>query len=503
MKSFLVKHFVSIGITAAVVIAVAGAAWYVTGNQVPSFTATTVQRGNIIESLNEPGTIAAENNANLSFQANGQIAQIYVTEGQNVAAGTVLADLGTAAPEAAVQQAQAALAAAQANLDQLESGTRPEQIAIDQTAVSNAQTALVVDVGNAYTAADDAVHNQTDNLFSNPKSNNPVFLVPLSDSQMTNNIESNRLALQAVLDSWYATLNASSSTQAANQAGSVALAVNFLQQIKSYLDSLALAVNDAMPNSTMTPAILAGYKANVAAARTEVDAAITTVTGAQSTLASAQGTLTLAQAGSTAQQIDAQQAVVAQAQAALASAQVNLSNIELIAPFAGTVQNLTAQIGQVVSPGAPVLSLVNNSGLKIEAYASEADVAKIKAGDTAQVTLDAFGTGTTFPATVTTIASAETEVNGAPSYLLTLHFTNPEPQIKDGMTGNVQIILAEHDNVLEVPNRLVINDGNNYFVLMQTATGTARTQVQIGLVGDDGMTEIVSGVNEGDQLINF
>ena len=79
----------------------------------------------------------------------------------------------------------------------------------------------------------------------------------------------------------------------------------------------------------------------------------------------------------------------------------------------------------VVTPGVPMLSLTNNGGLKIETNVSEADVAKVKDGDTANVTLDAYGTGTIFPATVATIDSAETTVNGTPAYKVTLYFTNP------------------------------------------------------------------------------
>jgi hypothetical protein len=150
-----------------------------------------------------------------------------------------------------------------------------------------------------------------------------------------------------------------------------------------------------------------------------------------------------------------------------------------------------------------VLTLVNNGGLKIETYVSEADVAKIKVRDAAQVTLDAFGTALAFPATVTAIDSAETQVNGVPSYLVTLHFTNAEPQVKDGMTGNIHIVLGEDDNVITVPSGLVLNEGNQYFVLTKTATGTAQKQVQIGLVGGNGTTEITSGVNVGDTLVNF
>ena len=94
-------------------------------------------------------------------------------------------------------------------------------------------------------------------------------------------------------------------------------------------------------------------------------------------------------------------------------------------------------------------------------------MANVQAGDSAVITLDAFGTGTTFPATVTTVDAAQSQVNGAAAYLVTLHFTNPNSQIKDGMTGNVHIIEAEHDNVIAVPSNLVINDAGNYFVLVQ------------------------------------
>jgi hypothetical protein len=54
-----------------------------------------------------------------------------------------------------------------------------------------------------------------------------------------------------------------------------------------------------------------------------------------------------------------------------------------------------------------------------------------------------------------------------------------------------------------VPSRLVINDGNNYFVLVQQGSQSVKTPVQIGLVGDNGTTEITSGINVGDILTNF
>jgi multidrug efflux pump subunit AcrA (membrane-fusion protein) len=498
-KNLIAKYPIFVIVGGAVILSIVGAIWYVGSSHAPSFTATTATRGNVIEALDEPGTIAAEDNVNLSFQEPGQIAQVNIAEGQSVAAGTMLASLDSATLQAGIEQASATLAAAQAKLDELQVGTRPEQLNIDESAVTNAQSALAVDVGNAYTSADDAVHNQTDNLFENPRSGNPIFLISTADSQLSNNIQISRLTIEGVLTNWHSVLIASSS----NPLTLSGTADSALAQVKAYLDSLALAVNDAMPNANVTASMIVSYKIDVETARTEVATAITTMENAEAALTTAQGNLALAQAGSTAQDIEAQQAVVAQAQAATDAAKVALANASLVAPFPGTVENLTAQIGQVVAPGAPVLTLVNNSGLKIETYVSEADVTKIKMGDQAQVTLDAFGTGTSFPATVTTVDSAETQVNGTPAYLITLHFTSAQSQVKDGMTGNVHIVLGEDDNVIEIPSRLVINNGANYYVLVATPTGTVQQPVQIGLVGQDGMTEITSGITVGTNLANY
>lgn len=501
IKAFFLKNYIVVGII-VLIAAAGGAYWYVSTANPPAFGSVTVGRGNVIEAVDEAGTVDAENSATLSFQESGQIAHVYVNEGSQVSAGTVLADLDSAQLSAAAQQAAAALTGAQAQLALLQSGTRPEQLTIDEATVSSTDQALGIAVENAYGASDDAVRNQIDTMFSNPDSSNPGFLVmPNSGSQgMVTAIEDQRVAIGGTLGVWYAALNATST--GFDPASISGTAETNLQQIDAYINAVALIVNSAQPNSTVTAANLAAYKAAVATARAEIEASISAVSGDQSAFTAAQNQLALAQAGSTPQAIQAQEAVVAQAQAAASSAQVALSNASLVAPFPGTIQNLTAQVGQVVSPAVPVMSLINNSGLKIEAYVSEKDVANIQQGDTALVTLDAFGTGTTFPATVTTVDAAETQVNGSAAYLVTLHFVNPDSQIKDGMTGNVHILEAEHDNVIAVPSNLVINDAGNYFVLVQRNGTVEQQSVQVGLVGAS-TTEIVSGLNVGDQINSF
>jgi RND family efflux transporter MFP subunit len=499
MKTFFAKNYIAVGVI-VLLAAAAGAYWYISSATPPAFGNVVVSKGNVVESVDEPGKVAADNSAAVSFQEGGQIAQVYVSEGSQVAAGTVLADLDSAQLSAGVQQADAALSGAQAELALLESGTRPEQLTIDESAVSSTDQSLGIAVGNAYSSSDDAVRNQLDNMFAGTQTNNPIFLVPGNNSQAANTIMSERLVIGTMLTQWYAALNATST--GFDPASLSGMAATDLQQIESYIDQISLVVNEAQSGGQTTAAILAGYKANVAVARAEIEASISSISGDQSALTAAENQLALAQAGSTPQAIQMQEAAVAAAQAAASSAQVALDNASLVAPFSGTVQNLTAQVGQVVSPGVPVMSLINESGLKIDAYVSEKDVANVTVGDVATVTLDAFGTGTAFPATVTTVDAAETQVNGAPAYLVTLHFTVPNSEIKDGMTGNVHIIEAEHDNVIEVPSDLVISDAGSYFVLMEKGGVATRQPVQIGLVGAS-TTEVVSGLNVGDNINSF
>src|ERR1700678_4139438 len=109
MKKFLAKNLVSVVIGGVAVISIVGAIWYVASNKAPSFGTTTATLGNVVASIDEPATVDADNNADLSFQEGGEIAHVYVTEGQTVSAGTVLASLDSVSLNAAVQQAQAGL----------------------------------------------------------------------------------------------------------------------------------------------------------------------------------------------------------------------------------------------------------------------------------------------------------------------------------------------------------------------------------------------------------
>jgi HlyD family secretion protein len=234
-----------------------------------------------------------------------------------------------------------------------------------------------------------------------------------------------------------------------------------------------------------------------------VAGAISALTAAESALNAAQSQLALDQAGATSEDIEAQKAVVSQAQAEINSAVIAINHATIFAPFSGIVRNVVAESGMEASPNVPLLSIINNGIMKIDAYASETDVSQVQTNATTTVTLDAYGNGVFFPATVTAVDTSETAVAGSPAYHITLYFTQPDGRIRAGMTGNVSIVTSERDNVVEVPSHLVLDDGGNNFVLVQSNGKITKQPVVLGLSGSDGMVEIVSGLEAGEKISNF
>ena len=480
-------------------VAAIGVYWYISSNSAPSFSAYKVASGQITESVNGSGTVQAQNSVDLSFQEPGQVANVFVSEGQYVQNGAVLASLNQSLLQAQLSEAKANLAAAQANLAILQQGATPQEISVYQAQVQGAQNALVTAISNAYVSASDAVYNQADQIFTNPRTN-PQLVFPTGNEQLTINLQNERISLESALENWQSALtglNASSDLFVSAQTAS-----SVLSEEQAFLTDAATAVNDAIPSISLTETTIAGWKAGIAAGRTEVNQAASSVVAASSALNVAQKQLALKQAPPTADQVAAQEAIVAQAQAAVSSAQAAIDNSNLVAPFSGAISNLNLKADQVVAAGTPVMTLTNSNGFKFKLYLSQNDVANLRIGDKAMVTLDAYGTGVSFPANVAAIASAPIQVNGAPAYEVTLYFLGNNKQIKDGMTGSAIITIKSDKNVLVVPSSLVISDNNQNYVLVKNKATVEKRKIETGISGD-GMTEVTAGLSAGEEIVNF
>jgi HlyD family secretion protein len=489
------------GITIIVVLVVALALWFFVFNKSTSYQFITVTRGSITEIVPATGNTTPTTSVSLAFQNSGTIARVNYNLGDFVPAGAVIAELNTNNLSAALEQAQANLAVAQANLASLTSGTRPEQLAIDQNAVTQDESALANAITSAYAVSDTAVHTDADQFFTNPRTTSAALTFNVPDATITNTVTQERVALEPVLTAW-STQVSSPAFSSSDLVTAAAQAEQNLTQVSIFLNNAADALTKTQSSSSLPLATLNAYETSIDGARTSVSGALATLTSANTALTSAEGTLALAEAGSTPDDIAAQQAQVQEAQASVASAEANLGNAEIIAPISGVLTQQDAKVGQQASPSVPLVSIIGNSGFEVDTGVSDTDVGKLAVGDPVTMTLDAFQ-GETFAGTVFYIAPAETDTAGVITYLVKISFNKPDSRLKSGLTANINIQTKQDNNVLILPQYAILQNDNGTFVETLIGKTTTTTPVTLSIQDQNGNVEVLSGVTQGEQVINI
>lgn len=150
-----------------------------------------------------------------------------------------------------------------------------------------------------------------------------------------------------------------------------------------------VAEQDAMQKQYTEEAQAAVVSAN----RRQVEAARGAVTTAKANLAnpairSAQVAAVQAQIVQAQADIAAAQADAERAKAAVDEARANRADLQVIAPFTGTVATRTAEPGEVVTPGTPIVTLVNLGQVYLRAFVPGGDIGRVRVGQPARVYLD-------------------------------------------------------------------------------------------------------------------
>jgi len=171
---------------------------------------------------------------------------------------------------------------------------------------------------------------------------------------------------------------------------------------------------------------------------------------AQNTLDAARASLASAEA-----QVKNGEAVVRQREAQLAAARVDLERTSIKAPVDGIVVKRSIEPGQTVAASlqAPELFVIakNLTDMQVETSIDEADVGRVRLGQKASFTVDAFA-GRHFEGEVRQVRKAATVVSNVVTYTVVISAANPDLTLLPGMTANVRIITAQKDKVLKVPN---------------------------------------------------
>lgn len=472
-----------------------------------------VVRGSVIEEVSLTGKTEPSKEANLAFETTGRIRDVRVSVGDSVYEGQVLASLDTTSSFLALQKSKASLAVDEANLREIEKGTRQEDLVVYETKLRNAETylneirsAVVNSLKESYTKADNAVRNSTDQFFTNPRSINPDFVFTVSDMQLKTDVLSRRVILENVLVSWNQAISLLDSKDYLNE--TISVSEKNLSLTRDFLDKISLVVNGLTSSYSLSQTTINTYKSDVSSARTSVDLAISNLSSARQKMEDAMSSLTLAKdelakakAGSLPEKIEAAKARVLEDKAQIAILEHEIETRILRAPISGRVTKVDARIGEMASPSNVLVSLHGGGELQIEANVPEADVSRIKVGNEADVTLDAYGSTVAFKAKIIAIDPAETLVENVPTYKTTFAFVGSDERIKSGMTANINIVTSKREDVLIVPGRAVFEKDGMKYVRVMNGEEVKQTQVKTGLKGIDGNIEIISGLSEGEKIL--
>ena len=217
--------------------------------------------------------------------------------------------------------------------------------------------------------------------------------------------------------------------------------------------------------------------------------------------------------------LESYRASVQSAQASLLSAEANRSKAFIYAPVNGVITQKNNEVGESNSTAKPVLVMLADSDYEIEVNVAESDIAKVQIGQITNITLDAFGDDHIFKGKVMMIDPAETLISDVVYYKVKISIDKDESlatgqnvteqhlkDIKSGMTASVTIFTNRKEGVLMVPERAVIVKDNKKIirVLVDKKKQTiVEKEVQTGLRGNEGMVEIISGLNEGEEVVTF
>lgn len=504
------KYLVYAGIA---VVIIGGYAWYAAQSGKSEAKTYTVERGVFEQTVAASGKVVPARDVDLGFTQSGRVVSVTASVGSRVGAGQVLATIDSADIRANLEQRQAALESELAKLDALKQGTRPEEIAVaeadvakNRESLSRAREALLDTLSDVYITADDAVRSDIHQFVSNPRTSNPQVNFVSTDEQTMVNLTSGILAMESTLAAWEASLRSLSA------AGDLSSAANRAQRdlaaVSSLLQTAYAALSRAVPTSAVTQTMIDGYAADVAAARVSVSTAIssvttavTTVRNAETALASSERSLALKKAGTLQADIDAQAARVRAAEADIANVRAQLGKTVITAPFSGVITSVDAKVGLIVSGNTPVVSMISAGTYQIESYVPEVNIALLKPGNPATITLDAYGEEAVFDATVVSIDPAETVRDGVATYRVVLQFARADERIRSGMTANITITASARENIVSIPQGLVVERGDKHYVRVQTGETTIEREVAVGSVSSRGQIEILSGLSEGDVVV--
>jgi multidrug efflux pump subunit AcrA (membrane-fusion protein) len=187
---------------------------------------------------------------------------------------------------------------------------------------------------------------------------------------------------------------------------------------------------------------------------------------------------------------------IAQARADIANSQVYEGYSRITSPVSGVVVKKFAEPGSTAAPGAPLLSIEDNSQYRLEAAVEESRSKSVRIGGRVNVRIDAIGTGEIIGTVAEVMPSAD-----AASRSYTVKIDLPaDARLRTGLYGLARFPIAQKE-AITVPQTAIVTRGQLIGVFVVAPDGTAQFRIVTTGTESEGMVEILSGLSEGDEIV--
>ncbi len=478
--------------------------------------------GDLASSATASGQIEAQQAAQLALMRSGTVAEVLVNVGDRVQAKDLLLKLETAELERAVLNAQQNWAIQEANLSSLTAAPTAADVAAQEAAVAGAQAQLddLLDGPNAdeIAALEADVRAANADIGSAAARLNDLRAAPSEEEILAAELEL-ELAQQTA-------------TRAAEQHSTILVTepnrflgaddladIEYSARVQAVQANAELAAAQQKYNDLINGDVnaISGSQGSLAATTSQRDAAQARldqllagptekdIASAEASLAQARANLDKLLRGPSEAQIAMSTAQVELARISLQQAENNLADAVLLAPFDGTVTAVNVSPGEQAN--GILLELVNNDSLEVVLDVDEVDIGAMLIGQPAVITLETWP-NEKISGEIVAIAPQNNQSNNAlVTYAVNLTLDNTALPILVGMTANAELLTSNREGVLLVPNAAINADrtAGTYSVNLVTidadgAQTIKEAPVTIGL-RDSQFTQITSGLQEGDQVL--
>jgi len=437
-----------------------------------------VQRQEVSDAITLAGTIDVQDRVTLGFATPGRISQIFYKEGETVKKGQVIAQIDQNQLQAGLVQAQASQVITEANTQ------------------SDTNTASV-DFQNIKAQQDKLVQGAYQNYLSGDLQ---AYFVGTSNRELISPIVSGTYSGaqegEYVLDLYSSSARSGYSLRLSGfENGTYEAQENIPGKLGERGLYIQFDPNTNYGNTQWVVPVPNTRSSSYLARKTAYENALATQ---EQVVASAQNNLNRVNA--TTGNTSRTQAQLQQARAQVSAVSAQLNDGKITAPFDGIVARNNLEIGEIVSAYEALITLFGSDERELQLNVPEIYINKLETEDTVEVTLDAYP-NETFTGTVNSIDIIDTIVDGVPVYQTVVTINQQDPRIRVGMNAKGRVTSDSRSDVLAIPQHYLIERDGTSKVLLRKDNETVEVVVGVGFKGNDGMVEIISGLNENDRIV--